>query len=73
MKKKKLFYSTGIKAAISLWDVCKFKLRLGDYDDTNGIRYTYLISCKLFRWEFCRVRYRDQKGKLYRRKIHFGG
>ena len=38
MKKKKLFYSTGMKINISLWDIIKFKLRLGDYDDTHGVR-----------------------------------
>lgn len=73
MKKKKLLYSTGIKISFSWYDIIKFKLRLADYDDTYGIRYTYLISLKLFRWEWFRTKYIDSKGKIYRRKINFGG
>lgn len=73
MKKAKLFYSTGIKIIFSWFDIIKFKLRLADYDDTYGIRYSYLISLKIFNLEFFRIKYRDQKGKIYFRKVNFGG
>lgn len=72
-KRKKLFYSTGFKLICSAWDRLKFKIRLADYDDTKGIRYSYLISFKVFCWEFYRVKYTDQKGKVYKRKLRFGG
>ena len=73
MKNKTLFYSTGIKILVSFYDVIKFKLRIADYDDVKGIRYTYLISIKIFGWEFYRIKYKNQKGKVYKRVINIGG
>jgi len=73
MKKRKLFYNTGFKLTISVFDRLKFKIRFADYDDTEGIRYSYLIAFKIFCWEFYRVKYTDQKGKVYKRKLRFGG
>jgi hypothetical protein len=72
-KKKKMFYNTGFKLIFSHRDKIKFKIRLGDYDDTIGIRYNYLIAFKLFCWDFYRMKYTDQKGKVYKRKMRFGG
>lgn len=72
-KKVKLFYSTGFKFTFSAWDRLKFKIRLADYDDTKGIRYSYLVSFKIACWEFYRVKFIDQKGKIYKRKLRFGG
>ena len=73
MKKKKLFYNTGFKLIFSAWDRLKFKIRLADYCDVDGIRYCYLIAIKIFIWEFYRVKFIDQKGKVYKRKSRFGG
>ena len=73
MKKRKLLYSTGVKIIFSWYDVLKFKLRLADYDDTYGVRYSYFIGIKVFNFEFVRMRYRDSKGKICKRKINFGG
>ena len=72
-RNKKLFYSTGFKLIFSYKDRLKFKFRFGDYDDTLGIRYNYLVAFKIFCWEFYRVKYADQKGKVYKRKLRFGG
>jgi hypothetical protein len=72
-RNKKLFYNTGFKLIFSAWDRIKLKIRLGDYDDTKGIRYCYFIAIKLFAWEFYRVKYIDQKGKIYKRNLRFGG
>ena len=73
MKKKKLFYSTGIKIIFSWYDIIKFKLRIVDYDDTIGLYYYYLIGIKVFDKEFFRAKYRNSKGKIYRSKISLGG
>jgi hypothetical protein len=73
MKKKKLFYNTGFKIIFSAWDRIKFKLRLADFDDKVGIRYIYLIELKIFGFDFYRIKYIDQKGKIYKRKLRFGG
>lgn len=70
---KKLFYNTGFKLIFSAWDRIKLKIRLFDYDDVKGIRYSYLIAIKVFDFEFYRVKYIDQKGKVYKRKLRFGG
>jgi len=51
MKNKKLFYNTGFKLIFSAWDRLKFKIRLADYCDVDGIRYCYLIAIKIFIWE----------------------
>jgi len=71
--KKKMFYNTGFKLTFSAWDRLKFKIRFADYDDIKGIRYNYLIAFKIFCWEFYRVMYIDQKGRVYKRKLRFGG
>ena len=70
---KKLFFNTGFKISFSAWDRIKFKLRLGDFDDTHGVRYIYLISIKIFGFEFFRTKYFNQEGKVYKRTIKFGG
>ena len=72
-KKKKLFYNTGFKFIFSAWDRIKFKVRLGDYDDYVGIRYIYLFEIKIFGFDFFRIKYIDQKKKIHKRKIRFGG
>ena len=73
MKKKKLFYSTGIKFIFSFYDIFKIKIRLWDYDDAKGIRYSYLFAFKLFIWDFFRMKYTDSKGNVRKRKMRFGG
>lgn len=71
-KSKPGFYNTGYKCSFSLRDIIKFKLRLNDYCDSHGVRYNYLIAIKIFNFEFCRMKYRDQKGHIYKRNIRFG-
>ena len=73
MKKKKLFYSTGFKLSFSAWDRLKLKIRISDYDDIKGIRYSYLFAFKLFGFDFYREKFTDQRGKIYKRSIRFGG
>ncbi len=70
--KKKRFYNTGFKCELCFYDIIKFKLRLADYCDSQGIRYCYLISIKFFNFEVRRMKYIDQKGQVYKRKIKFG-
>jgi hypothetical protein len=72
-RRKKLFYNTGFKLIFSAWDKLKFKLRLADFDDTKGIRYIYLFEVKIFGFDFYRLKYIDQKGKIYKRNLRFGG
>lgn len=72
-KKKKMFYNTGFKIIFSAWDRLKFKIRLADYDDKTGVRYNYLIAFKIFCWDFYRIKYTDQEGNTYKRKLRFGG
>lgn len=72
-KKKKLFYNTGFKIIASAWDRCKLKIRLGDFDDKYGVRYIYLFEIKIFGFDFYRIKYIDQNGKVFKRKIRFGG
>ena len=68
---KKSYYNTGFKCELCLWDIIKFKIRLGDYCDKKGIRYSYLFNIKLFGVEFLRMKYIDQKGQVFKRKITF--
>ena len=72
-KRKKLFYNTGFKLIFSAWDRLKFKIRLADYDDKLGVRYIYLFEIKIFCFDFFRLKYIDQTGKIYKRKLRFGG
>lgn len=69
--KKKRFYNTGIKCEFCFYDIIKFKLRLADYCDKKGVRYCYLFNIKLLFIEFLRMKYIDQKGQVYKRKITF--
>ena len=73
MRNKKLFYSTGFKSIFSAWDILKVKIRLWDYDDINGIRYSYLFAIKIFDFEYYIEKYVDQKGVTHNRKLRFGG
>jgi hypothetical protein len=71
-KIKRGFYSVGFKCSYSIFDIIKFKLRLCDYCDKQGIRFNYYLAIKFFNLEFCRMKYTDQKGKVLKRKIRFG-
>jgi hypothetical protein len=71
-KIKKGYYSVGVKCSYSIFDVLKFKLRLCDYCDKQGIRFNYYLAVKFFNLEFCRMKYTDQKGHVSKRKIRFG-
>ena len=71
-KVEKGFYNTGFKTSTSFYDILKFKLRLDDYDDKQGVNYIYLISAKIFNWEVCKMKYKNQKGKVFKRNIKFG-
>jgi len=71
LAKKKKFYNTGIKCEFCFYDIIKFKLRLADYCDKQGVRYCYLFNIKLFGLELLRTKYIDQKGQVYKRKVTF--
>lgn len=69
----KKYYNTGIRFEINFYDAFKFKLRLADYCDKKGVRFSYLFDLKLFSLEFLRVKVIDQKGHVTKRKITFRG
>jgi hypothetical protein len=71
-KVKPGFYNTGYKCSFSLRDVIKLKLRFADYCDKQGVQFHYFLSIKLFNFELCRMKYTDQKGQVFKRKIRFG-
>lgn len=71
-KVEKGFFNTGFKTSTSYYDILKLKLRINDYDDKKGVNYLYLFAVKIFNWEFCRMKYKDQQGKVYKRNIKFG-
>ena len=68
---KKRFYNTGIRLEVNFKDIIKIKVRLADYCDKKGVRYCYLFNIKLFGLELLRVKYIDQKGAVYKRKVTF--
>ena len=71
-KVEKGFFNTGFKTSTSFYDILKFKLRLNDYDDKLGVNYIYFISIKLFNFEICKMKYKNQVGKIFKRSIKFG-
>lgn len=70
--KKTKYYNTGFNAGLCLWDYFKFRIRLGDYCDKKGCRYQYYFLFKLFNFEIIRMKYTDQKGQVFKRKIKLG-
>ena len=70
-KIKKQFYNTGIRHESCFYDIIKLKIRLADFCDKKGIRYCYLFQFKLFGLELYKVKYIDQKGRVYKRKVQF--
>lgn len=68
---KKKFFNTGFRFEINFKDIIKIKIKLADYCDKKGCRYCYLFNIKLFSIEFLRVKYIDQKGQVYKRKVTF--
>jgi hypothetical protein len=68
---KKRFYNTGIRFEANIKDIIKIKVKLADYCDKKGVRYCYLFNIKLFGLELLRVKYIDQKGAVYKRKVTF--
>lgn len=70
-KVEKGFFNTGFKTSTSFYDVIKWKIRLNDYDDKIGVNYIYLISAKVFNWEFCKMKYKNQKGLVIKRNTKY--
>ena len=69
--KKKRFYNTGFKCELCFYDIIKFKLRLADYCEKKGVRYSYLFNIKLFGLELLRAKYIDQNGGVFKRNVTF--
>lgn len=71
-KVEKGFFNAGFKTSTSFYDILKFKLRLDDFDDKQGVNYIYLFDIKAFNFEICRMKYKNQEGRIFKRKIKFG-
>ena len=65
------FYNTGFKTSTSFYDIFKFKLRIFDFDDSVGVNYIYLIQIKFFKFELCRMKYKNQKGLVIKRNTTY--
>ena len=71
LARKKRYFNTGIRFEANIKDIIKIKIRLLDYCDKKGVRYSYLFNIKLFGIEFLRTKYINQKGEVYKRKVTF--